>query len=80
MSNVTIVSNMFSNSTKLKTIYSNNTWNIENISASNYIFFRCTSLEGRAGTKYYQNNSNDVTYVPIDGGESNPRYFATKTN
>ena len=48
----------------------------DSVSASGYMFVACTSLVGGSGTPYDDANPNDVTYAHIDGGATNPGYFA----
>ena len=77
-SNVINMSRMFNSSTNLKTIYSSDKFNTNNVRYSvTNMFTGCTSLVGGAGTKY---NSSyvDKTYARIDGGTSNPGYFTLK--
>ena len=73
-SKVTNMSSMFYYATNLKTIYTSDKFNIDNVTSSTYMFTGSTNLVGGAGTKY---NSSyvDKTYAHIDGGTSNPGYF-----
>ena len=78
--NTTDLSAMFVNATSLRTIYVSNTWNVDNIASSDYMFTNCTSLVGGSNTSYDANNPSDKTYAHVDGGQSNPGYFTLKTN
>ena len=68
---------MFSDSNKLKTIYSSNKFNTDAVTSNGSMFSGCTSLVGGAGTRYDANHV-DKTYARIDGGTSNPGYFTSK--
>ncbi len=75
-SKVTDMSRMFEECTTLRTIYSDNTnFVTTSVTSGAYMFFRCYSLVGGNGTKY---SSDNTTYqmAHVDGGESNPGYFA----
>ena len=73
-SKVTDMSYMFNRATNLKTIYSSDKFNTDNVTTSTNMFLSSTNLVGGAGTKY---NSSyvDKKYARIDGGTSNPGYF-----
>ena len=73
-SKVTDMSSMFYNSSKLKTIYTNNKFNTNAVTTSTNMFKNCISLVGGSGTKY-NSSKIDKTYAHIDGGTSNPGYF-----
>ena len=73
-SKVTDMSYMFNRATNLKTIYSSDKFNTDNVTTSTNMFLSSTNLVGGSGTKY--NSSHiDKTYARIDGGTSNPGYF-----
>ena len=76
-SKVTDISEMFYNSTKLKTIYASNKFNTDAVTSSSNMFNNCTSLVGGQGTKY-DSTKVDKTYARIDGGTTNPGYFTSK--
>ena len=78
-SKVTDMSYMFNRATKLKTIYSSDKFNTDNVTTSTNMFLSSTNLVGGSGTKY--NSSHiDKTYARIDGGTSNPGYFTDITD
>ena len=75
-SKVTDMRYMFYYATNLKTIYTSDKFNIDNVTSSTNMFTGSTNLVGGAGTKY---NSSyvDKTYARIDGGTSSPGYFTS---
>ena len=78
-SKVTDMSYMFNRATNLKTIYSSDKFNTDNVTTSTNMFLSSTNLVGGSGTKY--NSSHiDKTYARIDGGTSNPGYFTDITD
>jgi len=78
-SKVTNMSYMFNRATNLKTIYSSDKFNTDNVTTSTNMFLSSTNLVGGSGTKY--NSSHiDKTYARIDGGTSNPGYFTDITD
>ena len=78
-SKVTDMSYMFNRATNLKTIYSSDKFNTDNVTTSTNMFLSSTNLVGESGTKY--NSSHiDKTYARIDGGTSNPGYFTDITD
>ena len=68
---------MFYNCPELKTIYVSNDWTVDNVTASEAMFFGCTKLVGGQGTTY-NNNKTDNTYAHIDGDTSNPGYLTAE--
>ena len=74
-SNVTNMVNMFQGDSNLRTVYVGNGWSTAAVTASDYMFYNCTSLVGGKGTAYSSSNPTDKTYAHIDGGPSNPGYF-----
>ena len=76
-SNVTNMENMFQGDSNLRTVYVGNGWSTAAVTASDYMFYNCTSLVGGQGTTYDANHT-DKTYAHIDGGPSNPGYFTDK--
>ena len=68
------MSSMFYENSELKTIYSDSSWNIMNVTRSDNMFYDCKNLVGGEGTKYSYSH-NDCTYAHIDGGTTNPGYF-----
>ena len=77
-SNVTNMENMFQGDSNLRTVYVGNGWSTAAVTASDYMFYNCTSLVGGQGTTYNSSNPRDKTYAHIDGGPSNPGYFTAK--
>ena len=77
-SNVTNMENMFQGDSNLRTVYVGNGWSTAAVTASDYMFYNCTSLVGGKGTAYSSSNPMDKTYAHIDGGTSNPGYFTAK--
>ena len=77
-SNVTNMENMFQGDSNLRTVYVGNGWSTAAVTASDYMFYNCTSLVGGKGTTYSSSNPMDKTYAHIDGGTSNPGYFTGK--
>ncbi len=77
-SQVTNMTHMFRHSNNLRTIYVGNGWSTAAVTASDYMFYNCTSLVGGQGTTYSSSNPMDKTYAHIDGGTSNPGYFTDK--
>lgn len=67
---------MFSNSSKLRTIYNNDDWSERGIDGMQ-MFDGCTSLVGGSKTKYDENHI-DIEYARLDRGNIKPGYF-TKT-
>ncbi len=67
---------MFSNSSKLRTIYCNDDWSERAIDGMQ-MFDGCTSLVGGSKTKYDENHI-DIEYARLDRGNIKPGYF-TKT-
>ena len=78
-SKVTSMNQMFYNSTKIKTIYVSDKFNIDAVTSSTNMFYKCTSLVGGSGT-VYDSSKIDKTYAKIDGGTSNPGYFTDIAN
>lgn len=77
ISNVKIASGMFVSMTNLVTLYVNESFNIDNITASNLMFAGDYAIVGEKGT-VYDTNYMDKTYARIDGGTSNPGYLTKK--
>lgn len=75
-SNVTDMWDMFASS-KIKTIYTSDTFVTNNANESTYMFTNATNLVGGNGTKY-NSSKTDKTFARIDGGSSNPGYFTKK--
>ena len=73
-SKVTNMSAMFYGTKNLKTIYTSDKFNIDNVASSDHMFQECVSLVGGAGTTY-DSTKTDKAYAHIDGGTSNPGYF-----
>ena len=65
---------MFYNCDNLTTIYSDTSWDIDNVTNSRYMFYGCTHLVGGENTTYDANHI-DKEYAHVDGGPSNPGYF-----
>ena len=78
-SKVTSMNSMFDGCTRLQTIYVGSGWSTAAVTASDYMFFNCTSLVGGQGTTWKSSNPTDKTYAHIDGGTSNPGYFTAAT-
>ena len=78
-SKVTSMNSMFDGCTRLQTIYVGSGWSTAAVTASDYMFFNCTSLVGGQGTTWKSSNPTDKTYAHIDGGPSNPGYFTAAT-
>ena len=70
---------MFTNSSRLKTVYVSDKWTTLAVTTSANMFTGSTSLVGGLGTKY---NSSyiDKTYAKIDGGTTSPGYFTYKAS
>ena len=64
-SNVTDMSNMFSQCLNLKTIYVSNTWDTSSVTSSSSMFSGCTSLVGGNGTAF-DSSKTDKTMAVID--------------
>jgi hypothetical protein len=77
-SQVTNMAYMFNSNSNLRTIYVGDGWSTAAVTASDYMFYNCTSLVGGQGTTYSSSNPMDKTYAHIDGGTSNPGYFTDK--
>ena len=75
-SKVTNMGWMFNQCSNLRTIYVGNGWSTAAVTSSTNMFSGCTSLVGGQGTTYNASNPKDKTYAHIDGGTSNPGYFA----
>ena len=75
--NVEYMEYMFRGCSGLKTIYAGEGWSTAKVQSGGFMFSRCTSLMGGAGTTY-DANYTDHTYARIDGGSSNPGYFTGK--
>ena len=73
------MSRMFYNCPELKTIYVSNDWTVDNVTASEAMFFGCTKLVGGQGTTYNEDLTSKK-YARIDGGKSNPGYFTLKAD
>uniref|UniRef100_UPI0025F6A9D1 BspA family leucine-rich repeat surface protein n=1 Tax=Ruminococcus sp. TaxID=41978 RepID=UPI0025F6A9D1 len=73
-SNVTDMSEMFSNCRTLETIFVGDGWSTESVISSSDMFLECENLRGGAGTEYDPEHI-DVEYARIDGGKDNPGYF-----
>ena len=76
-SNLEITASMFSQMSKLTTIYVGSQWTTNNISSRNSnssMFDGCTNLKGGAGTDFNP-AIVDKTYAHIDGGSDNPGYL-----
>ena len=83
ISKVTVMYRMFTGSSSLTTIYVSNTWNVDNVTASNAMFLDCTSLKGGGNPQtVYSVDHIDKEYARIDGGanSSTPGYLTLKTN
>ncbi|UKI57518.1 MAG: hypothetical protein L6V81_09435 [Clostridium sp.] len=65
---------MFSDSKNLKTIYTSDKFNTNNVTSSYNMFGDSTKLVGGNGTTYDAEHI-DVKYAHIDGGTNNPGYF-----
>jgi surface protein len=78
-SNVTNMVNMFQGDSNLRTVYVGNGWSTAAVTASDYMFYNCTSLVGGQGTTWNSSNPTDKTYAHIDGGPSNPGYFTANS-
>ncbi len=74
MSSIQNTGCMFARSTKLKTIYVNDSWNVQNVAESARMFYDCPALVGGAGTAFDANHI-DKDYAIIDGGTDNPGYL-----
>ena len=68
---------MFEFCTKLKTIYTSETFVTTQVQRREELFSYCTSLIGGAGTKYSDTHI-DISYARIDEGASAPGYFTRK--
>ena len=77
-SQVTNMTHMFRHSNNLRTIYVGDGWSTAAVTASDYMFYNCSSLVGGQGTTYNSSNPKDKTYAHIDGGTSNQGYFTAK--
>lgn len=70
---------MFSYCGSLKTIYVGDGWNIGNVTESDNMFVKCTSLVGGKGSKCDGAERKDnLPFARIDGGPSAPGYFTKK--
>ena len=78
-SKVTRMPAMFNRCTNLRTVYVSNSWSTTAVTYSANMFSDCTRLVGGQGTTYNASNPKDKTYAHIDGGTSNPGYFAAVT-
>ena len=78
-SNVTNMNQMFTNAVLLNTIYATDSFNVDNVENSWYMFYGCRNLRGQNGTTYSSSNV-DHAYAHVDGGTSNPGYFTLKNN
>ena len=78
-SKVTKIDNMFSNASKLKTIYISKMFVTDSVTSSDSMFSGAAELIGAAGTTYNENHV-DVEYARVDGGTDLPGYFTLKTN
>ena len=78
-SKVTRMPGMFNRCTNLRTVYVSNSWSTTAVTYSANMFSDCTRLVGGQGTTYNASNPKDKTYAHIDGGTSNPGYFAAVT-
>lgn len=76
--NVENMRNMFNVCPYLQTIYVSSEWSTEKVTASAFMFDRCESLVGGAGTAF-DGSHVDAEYARIDGGTSNPGYFTQGT-
>jgi len=74
-SHVTNMAGMFTFCSSLRTIYCSNLWTTDQVSDSQSMFGRCSSLIGGQGTYYREDNPNDKTYAHADGGEADPGYL-----
>ena len=77
ISNVTDISSMFYQCSELKTIYVDNTWSTDKVTASSSMFLSCPKIVGGQGTEY-KNSCTDKSYAHIDGGTENPGYLTEK--
>ena len=68
---------MFCDDKKIEKIYVSDSFNLEKVETSGYVFYDCTSLVGGAGTTF-DSNHIDNQYAHIDEGPSNPGYFTKK--
>ena len=77
-SQVTDMSNMFSGSSNLVTIYVGEGWNTDNVTSSSSMFYNCQNLKGGWSTTYKSTNPHDKTYAKVDGGIYDPGYLSYK--
>lgn len=70
---------MFSDCQILETIYTSNSFDLSNVTASSSMFNRCYILTGGAGTAYNGNNPKDKTYARIDNPPDAPGYFTARS-
>ena len=76
-SNVENMNEMFGGSRYLETIYVSSEWSVEKVESTTWMFRRCESLVGGAGTAFDEDHIC-ADYAHIDGGSSNPGYLTEK--
>ena len=76
-SQVTNMSGMFDGCNLMRFIYVGNGWSTAAATESTNMFKDCLKLVGGMGT-FYDANHDDAAYAHLDGGTSNPGYFADK--
>lgn len=74
-SNVTNMTSMFEDGTRLTTIYVSDKWTTAKVTSSDNMFYECKELTGGNGTKYDANNVT-ATYACVDTA-SKKRIFYT---
>jgi surface protein len=76
---VTNTKSMFANSSKLKTIYVGDDWDMSKVTKSTEMFTGCFSLKGAKDTTI-SDAFLDKTYARVDNAPEEPGYFTYKGN